>query len=100
MVELVILVTGDSAMSAADTRVWTLANAKARLSELVERASREGPQTITRNGKATAVVVSFEEWSRKTSRKGTLAEFMLASPLRGADLDLDRISSKPRELDL
>ncbi|MFZ0206080.1 MAG: type II toxin-antitoxin system Phd/YefM family antitoxin, partial [Roseiarcus sp.] len=50
-------------MSAADKGVWTLANAKARLSELVERASREGPQTITRNGKATAVVVSFEEWS-------------------------------------
>ena len=87
-------------MSAADKGVWTLANAKARLSELVERASREGPQTITRNGKATAVVVSFEEWSRKTSRKGTLTEFLLASPLRGADLDLDRISSKPRELDL
>ena len=87
-------------MSAADKGVWTLANAKARLSELVERASREGPQTITRNGKATAVVVSFEEWFRKTSRKGTLAEFLLASPLRGADLDLDRISSKPRELDL
>jgi prevent-host-death family protein len=87
-------------MSAADKGVWTLANAKARLSELVERASREGPQTITRNGKATAVVVSFEEWSRKTSRKGTLAEFLLASPLRGADLDIDRISSKPRELDL
>jgi prevent-host-death family protein len=87
-------------MSAADKGVWTLANAKARLSELVERASREGPQTITRNGKAAAVVVSFEEWSRKISRKGTLAEFLLASPLRGADLDLDRISSKPRELDL
>ena len=30
-------------MSAADKGVWTLANAKARLSELVERASREGP---------------------------------------------------------
>jgi prevent-host-death family protein len=87
-------------MSAADKGVWALANAKARLSELVERATREGPQTITRNGKATAVVVSFEEWSRKTSRKGTLAEFLLTSPLRGADLDLDRISSKPRKLDL
>jgi len=87
-------------MSVADTRVWTLANAKARLSELVERASREGPQTITRNGKATAVVVSIEEWARKTSRKGTLADFLLTSPLRGADLDLDRVASKPRQLDL
>ena len=97
---MVILVIGGLRHVGRDKGVWTLANAKARLSELVERASREGPQTITRNGKATAVVVSFEEWSRKTSRKGTLAEFLLASPLRGADLDLDRISSKPRELDL
>jgi prevent-host-death family protein len=87
-------------MSAADKRIWTLANAKARFSELVERASREGPQTITRNGKPTAMLVSYEEWERKISRKGTLVEFLLASPLRGADLDLERVASSPRELDL
>ena len=67
---------------------WTLAVAKARLSEVVDRA-QAGPQTITRNGKPRAVIVSAEEWARKTVRKGTLAEFLLASPLRGADLDLD-----------
>ena len=47
-----------------------------------------GPQTITRNGKPSAVIVSAEEWARKNVRKGTLAEFPLVSPLRGADLDL------------
>jgi hypothetical protein len=31
-----------------------------------------------------------EEWLRKTVRKGTLAEFLMESPLRGADLDLER----------
>jgi hypothetical protein len=36
------------------------------------------------------VIVSAEEWARKTVRKGTLAEFLLASPLRGSDLDLER----------
>ena len=56
---------------------WTLANAKARLSELVDRA-QTGPQIITRHGKPNAVVVSAEEWARKTARKGTLAEFLLA----------------------
>ncbi|MGJ4952524.1 type II toxin-antitoxin system Phd/YefM family antitoxin [Bradyrhizobium sp. HKCCYLS20291] len=78
---------------------WTLAGAKARLSEVVERA-QAGPQVITRNGKPTAVVVSVEEWSRKTERKGTLAEFLLASPLRGADLDLSRATDKPRDIEL
>src|SRR4051812_33471097 len=36
---------------------WTLAVAKARLSEVVDRA-QAGPQTITRNGKPSAVIVS------------------------------------------
>jgi prevent-host-death family protein len=75
---------------------WTLAGAKARLSELVDRA-QAGPQIITRNGKPSAVVVSAEEWTRKTVRKGTLAEFLLASPLCGADLDLERQRNAPRE---
>ena len=75
---------------------WTLAGAKARLSEVVDRA-QAGPQTITRNGKPTAVVVSAEEWARKTVRKGTLAEFLLASPLGGAALDLERLRDTPRD---
>jgi prevent-host-death family protein len=75
---------------------WTLAGAKARLSELVDRA-QAGPQIITRNGKPSAVVVSAEEWTRKTVRKGTLAEFLLASPPCGADLDLERQRNAPRE---
>jgi prevent-host-death family protein len=79
--------------------IWTLAVAKARLSEVVDRA-QAGPQTITRNGKPSAVIVSAEEWARKTVRKGTLAEFLLASPLRGADLDLDRERDTPRDVAL
>ena len=78
---------------------WTLAGAKARLSEVVDRA-QAGPQIITRNGKPSAVIVSAEEWARKTVRKGTLAEFLLASPLRGADLELERQRDAPRDVAL
>ena len=78
---------------------WTLAGAKARLSEVVDRA-QAGPQTITRNGKPSAVIVSAEEWARKTVRKGTLAEFLLSSPLRGADIDLERQQDTPRDVKL
>ena len=77
---------------------WTLAVAKARLSEVVDRA-QAGPQTITRNGKPSAVVVSAEEWARKTARKGTLVEFLMTSPLRDADLDLERVRDQPRDLE-
>ena len=78
---------------------WTVADAKARLSEVIERARGE-PQTITRNGKPSIVIVSVEEWARKTARKGSLARFLLASPLRGADLDLERFRDEPRDLAL
>ena len=78
---------------------WTLAGAKARLSEVIDRA-QAGPQIITRNGKPSAVVVSAQEWTRKTERKGTLAEFLLASPLRGADLELERRGDMPRDVKL
>lgn len=78
---------------------WTLASAKAKLSEVVERA-QHNPQMITRNGKPSAVIVSADEWARKTARRGSLAEFLLASPLRGAELDLTRVEDGARDIDL
>jgi prevent-host-death family protein len=77
-----------------------VADAKARLSEVIDKAHREGPQTITKNGRTTAVVVSIEEWERKTARGGSLAEFLLTSPLRGADLDVERSKDDAREIEL
>ena len=85
--------------SGAGDATWTLAGAKARLSEVVDRA-QAGPQTITRNGKPSAVIVSVEEWARKTIRKGSLAEFLLASPLSGSDLEVDRRHDTPLDADL
>jgi prevent-host-death family protein len=82
-----------------DEKSWTVANAKAKLSEVIDRA-QSSPQTITRNGKPSVVVVSAEEWQRKTARKGTLAEFLMESPLRGAELDLERQRDNPRDLSL
>ena len=79
--------------------VWTAANAKARPSEVIARA-QDAPQTITRNGKPSVIVVSADEWARKVARKGSLAEFLLASPLRGADIDLERPRDEPRDLAL
>jgi len=76
---------------------WTVAEAKAKLSEVIERAEKEGPQQITRHGEEAVVVVSTGEWTRKTKRKGNLAEFFAHSPLRGAELELKRKKDRPRE---
>ena len=42
-----------------------------RFSEVIDRALSDGPQTITRKGREAVVVVSTEEWNRKTKRKAT-----------------------------
>ena len=78
---------------------WSVAEAKARFSEVLDQA-RAAPQTITRNGRRAAVVVSADDWDRRNSRTGTLAEFFARSPLRGSDIDLDRIKDRPRRVKL
>jgi len=70
---------------------WTVAQAKAKFSEVIDKARSLGPQTITRNGRKAAVVVAADEWERKTRRKGTLADFFASSPLRGSGLKIERL---------
>jgi prevent-host-death family protein len=79
---------------------WSVAQAKAKLSEVIESARARGPQTITRNGRRAAVVVSAEEWDRKTRRSGSLAEFFANSPLRGSGLEIERPKGGLRDMDL
>jgi prevent-host-death family protein len=79
---------------------WTVAQAKAKFSEVLNRAMADGPQTITRRGRAAAVVVNADEWNRKTRRVGTLADFFAASPLRNSGLKLKRPKGRIRKIDL
>ena len=80
--------------------MWPVAKAKAHFSALIDRALQEGPQTITRSGRKAVVVVSVEQWERKTKPKGTLVEFFQNSPLRGAQIQIKRLKGGIREIDL
>ena len=82
------------------TRTWTVAEAKAKLSEVIEKACTNGPQAITKHGHTAVVVVSAEEWARKTRRSGNLAEFFAESPLRGSGLKAPRTKDSPRKVEL
>ena len=82
------------------TKAWTIADAKAHFSEVVDRALKKGPQVITRHGRKAVVVVAAEEWESRTRRQGTLADFFAASPLRDSGLEIERPEEAPRELDL
>lgn len=79
---------------------WTVAEAKARFSDVIEKARKEGAQEVTRHGKRTAVIVSAEEWDRRTRRKGSLVELLNRSPLKGSGLRIDRVPERPRDVDL
>ena len=77
---------------------WSVAEAKARLSELLNLAIKDGPQAITRHGEEVAVVVSIEAWRRRSARTGTLAEFLAASPLRGSELEIGSVEVSARDV--
>ena len=81
-------------------KIWQLQEAKARLSEVIKQASKEGPQTITMRGEPTAVVISKDEYERLKHPRGSFVEFMRKSPLYGVDLDLKREQTLTRESDI
>lgn len=79
----------DPSSSSSPDDTWSLAGAKARLSEVIDRA-QTGPQKITRDGKVVAVIIAYQEWLDKVTRRDALAELLLASPLRDGELDRGR----------
>jgi len=87
---------------------WALQDAKARLSEVVDRAGRTGrPQLITRRGQEAAVLISpalYHKLADRRSRK-SLLEFFAQSPLAELpdatwDAILDRSKDTGRTVEL
>jgi len=79
-------------------KTWQLQEAKNRFSEVVQRALDEGPQTVTRHGRATVVVVSADEYRKLARGRSSFKRFLRRAPLSGVDLERDRDAG--REVDL
>ncbi|MDO9128490.1 MAG: type II toxin-antitoxin system Phd/YefM family antitoxin [Anaerolineales bacterium] len=75
--------------------MWQIQDAKNKLSEVIERALKQGPQLITRRGEKTVVVLAFSEYEKMRKSQGKLSEFFRASPLAG--IDLTRDENLPRD---
>lgn len=77
---------------------WSVQDAKNRFSAVVEAARRE-PQTVTRHGKAAAVVLSVDEYERlrrlERLKAPSFTEHLLAMPTGGEELD--RLDGRLRE---
>ncbi len=74
---------------------WQIQDAKNKLSEVIARAQKNGPQLITRHGEKAVVVVSYAEYERLRKSQGKLSEFFKSSPL--AEIELSRDKSLPRK---
>lgn len=66
---------------------WQLQDAKQKFSEVVRLALSQGPQVVTRHGRAAVVVVAAEEFGRLRDRP-SFKEFLRAAP------DLSRLGLK------
>lgn len=77
--------------------VWQVQEAKNHFSELIERALREGPQTVTRHGKPVVRVVAVTEGETQAPADDGFLEFLLSVPkVEGfAELIGERTSIKP-----
>jgi antitoxin Phd len=80
--------------------IWQLQDAKSKFSEVVERALAQGVQIVTRRGKKAVVVMPFEEYEMLTHRGGSLAQFLLSSPLAVSELSVERNKSVPRNFEI
>jgi antitoxin Phd len=78
--------------------LWSRQDAKARLSELVDRCIAGEPQIILRRGQPAAVLVSHSEYERHSAPRESLISFLQRSPLRGIDLDFGRLPETIQEL--
>lgn len=84
-------------------KTWSLQDAKARFSELVNRARAEGPQIVSRRGEEAVVVMGIEDFRNMTSktRQKNLVQFLRESPFVGIDPELFARNQDPgREIDL
>ena len=78
---------------------WQVQDAKARFSEVIERARTEGPQTITRHGAERAVVLSIEDYRALAAHRPDFKAHLLGGP-KVDDFSIERDRDAGRTVEL
>jgi antitoxin Phd len=82
---------------------WQLQEAKNHLSEVVDLALEEGPQTVTRHGREVVVIVAKRDYERRKrahARRGSVLTFLRGLGFARTPLKLDRSKDSDRDVGL
>ena len=77
-------------------RVWTIAEAKARLSEVLRLAEEEGPQQI--GARRPFIVVPERVWQAKSPPRKPLGQWLIENTPRGTNLEIPSRRESGREI--
>ncbi|MCX7365266.1 MAG: type II toxin-antitoxin system Phd/YefM family antitoxin [Alphaproteobacteria bacterium] len=78
------------------SKKWALQDAKAQFSEVVRRATSQGPQVVTYRGVDRAVVISAEEFRRLKPERPSFIDVLLGGP-KLDDQTVDAINRRSRD---
>lgn len=87
-------------MKAKAKNVWQVQEAKAKLSAVIERAAKAGPQVITKHGAECAAVISIEDLKALRAREtnARFVEHLLNGPKFDDDALVDEIFKRNPEV--
>ena len=82
--------------SSERTHIWRVAEAKARLSEILRLAEEEGPQRI--GARRTFVVVPEKDWVAQQKPRKPLGKFLVENMPRGTNLEIPKERGSNRHI--
>lgn len=91
-----VVTLSETRIMADQIRVWTVAEAKARMSEIMRLASKEGPQRI--GAQKRYVLVPEALWDELATKKKPLGAWLVENMPRGADMQLPDRTDPPRQI--
>ena len=77
-------------------RVWTVAEAKAKLSEILRLAETEGPQRI--GVRRSFILIPAKLWEAKEPPKKPMGQWLLENMSRAGEFEISRNRESKREI--
>lgn len=77
-------------------RVWTVAEAKAKLSEILRLAETEGPQCI--GVRKSFILVPSRLWQTKKPSRKPMGQWLIENMPRGIDIEIPERREPEREI--